>query len=462
MDSTEELLFSFFPFSPTGEQKNLFRELALFLDEKSRDQSVFLLTGFAGTGKTSCLKALHHCATQIGYRVIFLAPTGRAAKIISKNTRQKAHTLHRQIYQPTQSSFSSVIEFKLRKNYRKNCLFVVDEASMIGVTEKGKNDRDLLSDLLQFVFEQESNKLVLVGDPAQLPPVGNPLSLALNQEILHYAYQLKIRSCQLTEVSRQKEGSGILYNATTLRQILSDPSKEFNFCSRPFQDTFLLPEDKLMDGLAYSYDKFGICNSLLLCSTNQEAGIYNQKIRKNILRKTAAVEKGDLLMVSRNNYHALPGSSKSGFLANGEFAEVTDVLGEERLGNFDFINLMIRLPDYPKQPPFIGKILKETLFSSESSLGAIRNQELFKLILNKHKRIKSRSRQLKVLRQDPYLNALHVKYAYALTCHKAQGGQWDSVFIQTGFWRKRTCSSEKIRWLYTAVTRAIQELYLIE
>ena len=461
MDGTEELLLSFFPFSPTGEQKMLFKELARFLDKKSSKPSVFLLTGYAGTGKTICLKALYHTADEMGHKVVFLAPTGRAAKIISKNTKRKAHTLHRHIYQQSWNPLNNTFEFKLRKNYRNNCLFVVDEASMISNSENSKEGNNLLSDLIQFVFENKYNKLVLVGDPAQLPPVGNPLSLALNQEILQYAYQLDVVACQLSQVSRQHKDSGILSNATALRETLNDPAKKFSFCSHPTKDTFLLPKEKLFDGLAYSYEKYGINNTLLLCSTNQEAFSYNQDIREHILKKRQTVERGDLLMVSRNNYQVLPGQRNQGFLANGEFTEVVDVLCEEKFGSFEFINLNIRLPDYPKQPPFICKILKETLLSAEATLEAERSQELFRQVLNKYRVIRSPGKQTKAIRQDPYLNALHVKYAYALTCHKAQGGQWDAAFVQEGFWKRKPSCTEKTRWLYTALTRAIHELYLI-
>ncbi len=461
MQQTGEHLLSLFPFTPTPEQKNLFEQVAVFLNDNSAGKSVFLLTGYAGTGKTTCLKALYTAAKKIGYRLSLLAPTGRSAKIISKNTKQKAHTLHREIYQQTRQPYSGAAEFKLKRNYKKKCLFIVDEASMISGTEN-ENGRNLLADLISFVFENPGNKLILTGDSAQLPPAGEPLSLALDTEILQYVYQLKVSAVQLKEVSRQQQGSGILLNATALRNTLQNRVQHFRFQERPFRDFFLLPEEKLMDGLTYAYEKYGQGNAVLICATNRESFHFNRKIREIILKRTSPIEKGELLIVNRNNYNVLPGRSKLGFLANGEFAEVVEVNEEESYGSFGFINLVLRLPDYPKQAAFSCKILKETLLSPEASLDEARNQELFKLILDKYSPIKTRSRQVKAIRQDPYLNSLHVKYAYALTCHKAQGGQWGAVFVHQGVRQQKNFTTDKIRWLYTALTRAVKELYLIE
>lgn len=461
MQDTQSLLHQYFPFKPTTEQQNLFLSLGRFLENKDKDITTFILTGYAGTGKTSCLNALQQTGRKLGYKVLLLAPTGRAAKIISKHSGQKAHTLHRQLYHYAQHPFSGAIELRLRKNYRKNCLFLVDEASMIG-TGEDEQDNDLLSDLIQFVSQTSGNKLVLVGDPAQLPPVGSTLSLALNEEILQYAYNLPVQSFQLKEVSRQREGSGILENATSLRNKLEASANSFHFRTNGFQDIFRLPAGKLEEGIRYGYEKFGSGNTLLICPTNQDALYLNKLIRHNILHRTKTVETGDLLIISRNNYHALPPRSKLDFLANGEFAEVLEVLEEEILGDFVFLNLIIRLPDYPGQAPFRAAILTETLLSGEARLGQIRNQELFHLIMHKYSYLKSRTKQIQAVRKDPYLNALQVKYAYALTCHKAQGGQWDAVFVQQGFWQHEPYTSEKIRWIYTAFTRAVKELYLLD
>lgn len=461
MPDANDLLHQFFPFIPTEDQQNLFLKLGEFLNQRDKSLSAFILTGFAGTGKTSCLNALNQTARKLGYKVLLLAPTGRAAKIISKHTNQKAQTLHRHLYQQVQHPFSGAVEFRLRKNYQKNCLYIIDEASMIGAADE-ESDRDLLSDLIHFTGEAPGNKLVLVGDPAQLPPVGSSLSLALHQEVLQYVYNLPVEFIQLQEVSRQQEGSGILENATALRNKLSHPEKLFKIQTQPFKDIFRMPKEKLEEGIRYAYKKFGISNSLLICPTNQDALHFNQLIRSRILSRTQTIEAGDLLMISRNNYQALPARSKLDFLANGEFAAVKEVQEEEILGDFRFLNLILSLPDYPRHPSFRTKIFLETLLSSESSLNYARSQELFRIILHKYRYLKSKKKQFEATRKDPYLNALQVKYAYALTCHKAQGGQWDAVFVQQGFWQYEPFTPEKIRWLYTAFTRAVKELYLMD
>ncbi|WP_017733549.1 ATP-dependent DNA helicase [Nafulsella turpanensis] len=446
------------PFSPTPEQEELFRKLYLFLQAPVEEAGTFILTGYAGTGKTSCLSALAKGVTQLGKTVQFLAPTGRAAKIISTKTGHKALTLHRQLYKTIQNPYSGKVKFELSKNYKDNCLFVVDEASMIGIAEE-EGETDLLSDLLRFVFSRTGNKLLLVGDPAQLPPVGSNLSPGLNHEVLQYIYQQKVVSHQLCLVSRQQSDSGIVANAMALRKALEEPQQPFFINSHGYKDVFLLPGNKVTEGLSYAYEKYGIHESLVLCATNREAIHYNQLIRRDLLGRKKILEEGDLLMVARNNYHALPQKGKIDFLANGEFVEVVEVLEEELLGNFRFQNLRLRLPDYPHQRPFNTKILLETLESCEASMSPVRLKELFNLVAVRHVNYFARSRQMQAIRKDPYLNALQVKYAYALTCHKAQGGQWKSVFIRQGFWEQEAPSAEKTRWLYTAVSRASTALF---
>ena len=458
MTSAYQIFLPFLPFSATEEQKVLFQKLYHFLQTPIEEAGVFILSGYAGTGKTSCLSALAKGGKQLGWSTQFLAPTGRAAKIISTKTGHRALTLHRQLYKPMQNPYSGKVRFELSKNYKENCLFVVDEASMIGIAEE-EGETDLLSDLLHFVFSRPGNKLLLVGDPAQLPPVGSNLSPGLHHEVLQYIYQQKVISHQLSHVSRQQDGSGIIANAMALRKALQEPEKSFSLSIQGHKGVFRIAREKIIEALAYAFEKYGVSESLLLCATNRDALYYNQLIRRELLKRKQVLEPGDLLMVARNDYTALPQKGKIDFLANGEFVEVAEVLEQEKLGNFSFMNLRLRLPDYPQLKPFKAKVLLEILNSCEPSLSPGRLKELFTLAAGRHVNYFARSRKMKAIRKDPYLNALQVKYAYALTCHKAQGGQWKSVFIHQGFREKEGPSVDKIRWLYTAVSRASEVLF---
>lgn len=458
MPVTHQLFLPLLPFTATEEQEELFRKLYYFLQCSVEEAAVFILNGYAGTGKTSCLAALTEGCRQLGRSIQFLAPTGRAAKIISTKTGNRAYTLHRQLYKPIQNPFSGKVKFEPGKNYKENCLFVIDEASMIGIAEE-EGEADLLSDLLQFVFSRPGNKLLLVGDPAQLPPVGSSMSPALHPEVLQYIYQQKVISHQLSKVSRQQDDSGIIANAMVLRNALEEPEQPFCLPLKGLQDVFLLAEEKAVEGIAYAYKKYGPGETLVLCATNREALYYNQLIRRELLGRQQTLERGDLLMVTRNNYHASPQKGKIEFLANGEFVEVEEVLNEEQLEDFHFQNLLLRLPDYPHLPPFKTKVLLETLDSCEATLSAERQKKLFTHVAGRYSNYSGRSRQMKAIRKDPFLNALQVKYAYSLTCHKAQGGQWKSVFIHQGYRESEKRSAEKIRWLYTAVSRASEVLF---
>lgn len=462
MHDTIALLYKYFSHTPTREQKTLIPKLAAFLEDREQSRPVFLLTGYAGTGKTSCLQMLAKTARKLRYRIKLLAPTGRAAKIISNYSRQQAGTLHRQIYQQVQHPYSGQIEFRRRHNKTANCLYIVDEASMIGQAEN-EQQADLLTDLLQYVFEQAGNKLVLVGDTAQLPPVGQLISPALHPEILQYAYRLQVRHHQLQSVTRQQQDSGILQAAGKLRRQLTDGAPEpVELQSRGFHDLFRIREEQLLPGLQYAYKQFGLANSLLICASNQDAASYNRLIRERILGRKAVIEEKDLLMIARNNYQAFPGRRKGSFLANGEFVEVLEVLGEETVESFRFLRLRLCLPDYKKEPPFESLVMLENLESQDPSLRPARMRELYELVAGQYTQLGSRARQLKAIRKDPYLNALQVKFAYALTCHKAQGGQWPVVFVHPGFWQQPGGSPDNVRWFYTAFTRAARELYLID
>ncbi|EMR03626.1 ATP-dependent DNA helicase [Cesiribacter andamanensis] len=454
-----ERLHQHFPFSPTAEQEALFRKLADFMAPTSRAKPCFLLKGYAGTGKTVVLQALTKSLRQQRKKVLLLAPTGRAAKILSKNSGQEAYTIHSQLYKPVQHPYSGQMDMQLRKNYHRNTLVIVDEASMLS-GEGGKSDGGLLADLTNWVYSQPGNALLLVGDPAQLPPVGERTSLALEEDVLRWAYGLDLETHSLSEVSRQQQGSGILANATYLRQCLEELPQQLQLTTSGYRDVFQLPEERLMEGLRWAYQHEGAGNTLFLCATNEEAAKTNALIRSAILGYRQEVVAGDLLMIARNNYQALPKNSKLSYLANGEFAEVTHVMGEEQRFGFRFLRLKLRLPDEPALAPFESFVLMETLDSRHPSLPEERSRSLFEGASRQY-RYMARSKQVRSLRKDPYLNALQVKFAYALTCHKAQGGQWKTVLLQPRFWVREPNTPDKLRWFYTAITRASDTLYLL-
>ncbi len=464
MDPSEDaltLLQRNFPFIPTADQMLLFEKLSHFLQTNHQERSVFILKGYAGTGKTTVIKALTKALRKLQYRAVLLAPTGRAAKVISQYTKRKAYTIHRQIYKQVQNPFSGNIQFKRRKNYQHHTVYIVDEASMIS-HENDLGQENLLTDLIEYIYEHPTNKLIFIGDTAQLPPVGQDLSFALSGEMLQMVYALQVFEHQLTEVVRHHQESGILENATRLRQQIAQRKPALALDTREYPDIYRMLSSRLQEGLSYAYLRYGLNNTLIICPSNQEATQYNQLVRKEILHRQSEIEAGDLVMIVRNNYRVLPKSSRVGFLANGEFAEVVEVLNSETCYGFRFADLLLRLPDYPKQKMFESKVMLDTLHSHLPTLSSEDNKSLYEAVAVDYHLIPQRSRQLKSIRKDAYLNALQIKFAYALTCHKAQGGQWPVVFIDPGYLKNTPLSSDTLRWLYTAFTRATQSLFLID
>ena len=454
-----EALTKKFPFQPTRGQLRLFGLLDDFIQETKKEKSTLLIKGYAGTGKTSVVTSLVQVLKYYNYKSLLMAPTGRAAKVMAQYARRKAFTIHKIIYKLRQDN-SEALTFKRQKNYHRNTIFIVDEVSMVtDQSEFGANS--LLADLLQFVFEQPTNKLILIGDNAQLPPVGQKESPALQLGNLLANFALSIESVEFTEVMRQEQHSGILINATNLREKIRTNSLQIQFKTRGFKDIFRMGNQKMEDGLRYAYDKFGIENTTIICRSNKNAVAYNQFIRRTIHFYENELEVGDYLMIVRNNYSILPEDSLAGFLANGDFVEVMKVGLVEEMYGFRFANLDLRLIDYPSEPVFKAKVILDTLYSRNTSLDEQENRKLYNGVMEDYLDLASKKERLKALRNDPYLNAIQVKFAYALTCHKSQGGQWKAVFLDQGYLQQDMINKEYLRWLYTAVTRATQELYLI-
>ncbi len=455
-----------FPYDPTEGQERLLGELAVFLTISwKQENALFILKGYAGTGKTTVVKALVDVLPQIGKKTVLLAPTGRAAKVLASYTRKQANTIHRKIYL-ARTNKDGRIDLKLQVNYHKHTLFIVDEASMIqhltssdGLLFSGRN---LLDDLFHFVQTGENCRLLFIGDAAQLPPVGLDYSPALDIGFLQKSYHLSIDTFELTEVVRQARQSGILVNATKVRQQVQARKLSFPvFSLQNFTDVRRISGSDLEDILNETYSGLGKDNNVVICRSNKRANIFNREIRKRILFFEEEISNGDYLMIVKNNYFWLPESSATGFIANGDIAEIIRIRKIEEIYGFRFADITIRFLDYPDEKNLDVKILMDTLMSESAALPQSENNRLFNSVMEDYTGLSSRKERLEKVKANPYFNALQVKFAYALTCHKTQGGQWDTVFIDQGWLNENMLNAEYLRWLYTAVTRATKKLFLV-
>jgi exodeoxyribonuclease-5 len=450
---------------PTEGQLQFFQHFEAFLQEK-RDFSAFILKGYAGTGKTSTMKALIKLLPHYKLKSILLAPTGRAAKVLSEYTGKQASTIHKKIYR-RKSSVELQAGFLLTENKHRDTLFIVDESSMIAGSVHDTagihwSKDSLLDDLIKYVYESDQNcKILFVGDTAQLPPVGSETSPALNAVMLEAHYGLKIFSQELTEVVRQEKASGILYNATHIRKLIAE-NKDFSpkLICKGFTDFYSISGEKLEDGLQYAYHKYGIEDSLVICRSNKNANNFNQAIRARILFREEEISAGDYLMVVKNNYFWLP-EEEQGFIANGELLKVSRVRKEEEIHGFRFAEATVQLIDLEKQPSITVKILLSTLTSESPALTQAEQKQLFESVSADYADIPNKRERLIAIKADPYYNALQIKFSYAVTCHKAQGGQWKAIFIDQGYITDELMNSDFLRWLYTAITRAQAEVFLV-
>ena len=451
-----------FPYKPTFEQENVVKILADFLFCRKMDV-LFLLKGYAGTGKTSLIGALVKTLDQLEQKCVLLAPTGRAAKVFSHYAGHPAYTIHKKIYR--QKTFSNEMDnFSINDNLHQHTLFIVDEASMIandGLSGSMFGTGRLLDDLIQYVYSGQGCRLMLIGDMAQLPPVGEEESPALSADVLN-GYGLEVHEAMLTEVVRQLSDSGILWNATELRRYIS----EEDFFTLPmvkvdgFPDVKVIPGNELIEAIGDSYDRVGMDETIVVCRSNKRANIYNKGIRNTILYREEELETGDLLMVAKNNYFWTEGCKELDFIANGEIAEVRRVRREREMYGFRFADVVLRFPDYDELE-LEATVLLDTLHTESPALPKEMNDKLFYAVLEDYSDITIKRERMKKMKSDPYYNALQVKYAYAVTCHKAQGGQWKRVFLDQGYMTEDMLSPDYFRWLYTAFTRATETLYLV-
>ena len=451
-----------FPYKPTFEQENVVKILANFLFCRKMDV-LFLLKGYAGTGKTSLIGALVKTMDQLEQKCILMAPTGRAAKVFSHYAGHPAYTIHKKIYR--QKSFSNEVDnFSINDNLHQHTLFIVDEASMIandGLSGSMFGTGRLLDDLIQYVYSGQGCRLMLIGDTAQLPPVGEEESPALSADALK-GYGLEVYEGMLTEVVRQLHDSGILWNATELRRYIAE---EDYFTLPPirvegFPDIKVVPGNELIETINDCYEQVGMDETIVVCRSNKRANIYNKGIRNTILYREEELESGDLLMVAKNNYFWTEGCKEIDFIANGDIAEVRRVRREREMYGFRFADVTLRFSDY-NDMELEATVLLDTLHTESPALPKEMNDKLFYAVLEDYADITIKRERMKKMKSDPYYNALQVKYAYAVTCHKAQGGQWQRVFLDQGYMIEDMLSPDYFRWLYTAFTRATETLYLV-
>ena len=460
-NALQQQLLRNFGFEPTAGQAAVMRHLAAFLLSE-KPNPTYILKGYAGTGKTTLVKTLVKTLPALEMRYILLAPTGRAAKVLSNYTQRDASTIHRRIYQAKPFPDGS-LRIVRAENKAKNTLFIVDEASMIG-EQREFGAKSLLDDLLEYVFSGENCRLLLIGDTAQLSPVESRESPALDCDYLKSEFPVTAATFELTEVKRQALESGILFNATKIRQRLKEPQSDFSlpiFELGDFSDMQKI-EPQTFEELLYGIFSENTDNeAVIVCKSNKRANLFNQAIRSRILNIEGEIATGDKLMVVKNNYHWAEGNDAISFIANGDMAEIRKIKHFDEMYGFRFADVELSFTDYPDAPNVEAKILLDTLNSNSASLTEEENRKLFQAVEEDYLDIPNRRDRYKAMKTNPWFNALQVKFAYALTCHKTQGGQWNTVFIDSSLNLKETLEVEDLRWIYTALTRAQERVYFV-
>ena len=454
---------------PTAEQEHAIDVFSLFMTDRD-DHVVMILRGSAGTGKTTLAGAIVRAMAKLKQKMILLAPTGRAAKVFALNADHPAYTIHRRIYR--QKSAGDISAFNLNYNNTRDTLFIVDEASMIanqGYGDSAFGTGRLLDDLMQFVYSGQNCRMMLVGDKAQLPPVGEDESPALMSDVLR-AYGMRVYECDLNQVLRQSsdtsEGSGILWNATRIRAMIDDlvlPKIRLH----GFADIVRVTGDELIDSLATSYSRAGMDETIVITRSNKRANIYNQGIRNMVLDREDELCRGDQLMMVKNNYYWGKESGETTkenggleFLANGDVAVVRRVRNVHELFGFRFAEVTMELPDYDNYE-LTATVILDSLTTEAPALSREQQEQLYNAVMEDYADIPQRTERIKKLKSDKYYNALQIKYAYAVTCHKAQGGQWAHVYLDQGYMTDEMLTPDYIHWLYTAFTRATEKLFLV-
>ena len=454
-----EKLKKYLLYQPTEGQAILLRDLADYITQSNSNET-FLINGYAGTGKTTVVAALVKLLDEFKIRYVLMAPTGRAAKVIASYSQKSAYTIHKKIYRQ-KSQHDGIGKFVLNHNDYNNTFFIVDEASMIAnetASDSIFGSGRLLDDLYEYIRSGTNCKLILVGDTAQLPPVGLNRSPAL--DYLSLSKYGKVRSAELRDVVRQAEKSGILYNATLLRKQIEKNNPVIPNFSFQFPDIENITGGDVLEKITEAYEHYGEHETVVVCRSNKRAIRYNSGIRANILFREEQLTRHDRVMIVKNCYQFLEDNEQLGFIANGDVAEIQNIRKYEERYGLHYAEAELLFPDY-QQTEIKAKIMLDTLHLETPSLGSERQRQLFFDVLEDYSHLKGKQKRYNAVREDPYFNALQLKYAHAVTCHKAQGGQWKAVFIDYPFWPDTQFTIEDLRWLYTAFTRSIEKVYLV-
>ena len=457
-----KLIIEEIKFEPTVCQREMADKAAEFITSENSDV-IFLLKGYAGTGKTTALSALVRVLESLRMKAVLLAPTGRASKVLSRYSGKPATTIHKKIYRQ-ESASGGTGKFSLDRNLHKNTIFIIDEASMISNNPQENNifgSGYLLSDVIEYVMSGENCRLILAGDTAQLPPVGFSVSPALEEEELKY-FNLEVIRCELTNVVRQAVKSGILENATMIRNLLLKDQYEgyWKIQTEGFSDVIRIGGADLIEEISGCYHKYGIDETIVVTRSNKRANKFNEGIRRSVLYREEQISTGDLVMSVKNNYHWAKQSEELGFIANGDIAEVVRIRKYEEKYGFHFVNVTLRFIDF-KDVEIDCKIILDTLTIEAASLTQADQKKLFDEIAQEYPDIRNKRSLWEKIRENEYFNALQVKFSYALTCHKSQGGQWKAVFLDHGYLTEEMIDREYLRWAYTAFTRPTERLYLV-
>ncbi len=446
---------------PTDDQSVALKKIAEYICDNNNDV-IFLMTGYAGTGKTSVISSVVKTLDLLRMKTVLLAPTGRAAKVLSSYSGKQAFTIHKKIYRQ-KSSKDGIGSFSLDRNLHKDTYFIVDESSMVSNSSGDSalfGSGRVLDDLIEYVYSGIDCKLILVGDTAQLPPVGSIVSPALDRVALG-GYGFGLISCELRQVVRQSETSGVLMNATRIRlQVAENDLDHPSIDCTNYKDTIRITGEELIDEISTAYGTCGMEGTIIVVNSNKMANRYNQGIRNKIFYREEEISTGDMIMVVKNNYSLMEeGEDGSGFIANGDIAEVRKIKKYEERYGFHFADMTLKFPDYNLEVE--AKVMMDVLHLDTPALPSDKNKELYQNILADYIHIKTRRKQFDAVKKDPYFNALQIKFAYAVTCHKAQGGQWERVFIDQGMFNRNEITIDYLRWFYTAITRSTDKVYLV-
>jgi exodeoxyribonuclease-5 len=446
---------------PTDDQSAALKKIAGYICDNNNDV-IFLMTGYAGTGKTSVISSVVKTLDLLRMRSVLLAPTGRAAKVLASYSGRPAFTIHKKIYRQ-KSSKDGLGSFALDRNLHKDTFFIIDEASMVSNSSGDSSlfgSGRVLDDLIEYVYSGTECKLIIVGDTAQLPPVGSAVSPALDISALG-GYGFGLISCELRHVVRQSESSGVLMNATRVRlQVAGNDLARPSLDCINYNDTIRITGEELIDEISTAYGSCGMEGTIIVVNSNKLANRYNQGIRNRIFFREEEISAGDLVMVVKNNYFILDDEEDgAGFIANGDIAEVKKIRKYEEKYGFRFAEMVLRFSDYNLEVE--AKVMLDVLHLDTPALPSDKNKELYQNILADYLHVKSRRKQFDSVKKDPYFNALQIKFAYAVTCHKAQGGQWERVFIDQGMFNRNEITIDYLRWFYTALTRSTDKVFLV-